>query len=180
MFGWSPLPMSAQTSTRAKGFSPFSPAPVGLQLESIIECGFGYRPHEKYDIKITLLEVLRGNKAWELIKSASAASKPPKDNYEYILARIKFDYYARGAPGDCVHELRQEEFTAFSAGGKQYEAASSVPPKPELTGKLSSGDSLEGWLVLEVEQSESKPLLRFVASVGRAVEQGGQVWFQLY
>ena len=170
----------AQTSTGKLGFSPFSPAPVGIRLETVIECGFGYSPHEKYDAKVTLLEVVRGDKAWERIKAASASNKPPQAGFEYILARIKFEYFARGAPGDCVHELRREEFTAFSGEGKEYEDPSIVPPKPELNAKLRPGDSLEGWLAFQAQQGESKALLRFVASVGRAVEQGGQIWFRLY
>ena len=87
---------------------------------------------------------------------------------------------ARGAPGDCIHELRSEEFTAFSGKGIEYENPLVVPPQPELNAKLRSGESFEGWLVFQTSPSEDTALLRFMASVGRAVEQGGQIWFRLY
>ena len=170
----------ARSQLRGTGFSPLNPAQVGARLETVIECGFGYSPHEKYDVKVTLLEVVRGDKALERIKAASASNQPPNAGFEYILAHIKFEFFAKGAPGDCVHELRREEFTAFSADGQQYEAAMVTPPKPELSAKLRSGDSFEGWLAFQALQGGNKALLRFVASVGSAVEQGGQVWFQLY
>jgi hypothetical protein len=174
---WTP---AARAQLRGTGYSPLSPAQVGTRLEAVIECGFGYRPHEKYDVKLTLLEVLRGDRALERIKAASASNKPPNAGLEYILVHIRFEFYAKGAPGDCVHELRGEEFTAFSADGQQYEAAMITPPQPGLSAKLHSGDSFDGWLAFQAPQGGNKALLRFVASVGSAVEQGGQVWFQLY
>jgi hypothetical protein len=176
-----PIPVTtAQTSSFKQGFSPLNPAPIGMQLETVIECGFGYRPHEKYNVKVTLLEAVRGDKAWQRIKAVSASNQPPQRGFEYILARIKFEYSARGAPGDCIHELRSEEFTAFSGKGIEYENPLVVPPQPELNAKLRSGESFEGWLVFQTSPSEDTALLRFMASVGRAVEQGGQIWFRLY
>jgi hypothetical protein len=48
-----------------------------------------------------------------------------------------------------------------------------VQPKPELSGRLHSGDSLEGWVTLQVAIDDNKPLMTF----GR--EQDVK-WFQLY
>lgn len=176
-----PMPVTtAQTSSYKPGFSPLNPAPIGMQLETVIECGFGYRPHEKYNVKVTLLEAVRGDKAWQRIKAVSSSNQPPQRGFEYILARIKFEYSARGAPGDCIHELRPEEFTAFSGEGIEYENPLVVSPQPELNAKLRSGESFEGWLVFQTSAGEDRELLRFMASVGRAVEQGGQIWFRLY
>ncbi len=169
-----------RAQSRGPGFSPLNPAQAGTRLGTVIECGFGYSPHEKYDVNVTLLEVLRGDKASERIKAASASNQPPKAGFEYILARVKFEFFAKGAPGNCVHELRREEFAAFSADGQEYEAAMIAPPQPGLSAKLNSGDSFEGWIAFQAPQGGNKALLRFVASVGSAVEQGGQVWFQLY
>ena len=171
---------AARAQSRGTGFSPLHPAQVGTRLETVIECGFGYSPHEKYDVKVTLLEALRGDKALGRIKAANASNQSPKAGFEYVLARVKFEFFAKGAPGNCVHELRREEFAAFSADGQEYEAAMIAPPQPGLPAKLKSGDSFEGWLAFQAPQGGNKALLRFVASVGSAVEQGGQVWFQLY
>ena len=167
-------------TARAQGNSPHNPQPVGVPLTAIVECGAGYTSHELYDTKITVLEIVRGEKAWERVKEASLSNEPPKGGFEYILARIRFEYFARGFPGECSHELRPEQFTAVSANGKEYKALSVVPPKPELSGRLHSGDSLEGWVAFLVAQEDSKTLMTFTADVGGAILHGGGVWFQLY
>jgi hypothetical protein len=145
-----------------------------------IECGEGYTSFELYDMKINLLEIVRGAKAWDLIKEASASNKPPKVGFEYILARIRFEFSSRGSPQECIHELRREEFTALSADGKEYETPSVVPPKPELSGSLRSGHSLEGWIVFSVAKDDSKPLMAFDPASGGAMSRGKVIWFQLY
>lgn len=162
------------------GSSPFSPASVGVPTKGIIECGEGYTSHELYDAKITLLEVMRGEKAWDLVKRANASNLPPKMGSEYVLARIRFDYFARGAPGNCSHLVQKEQFTAFSIDGEKYEPPSVVVPKPELSGRVHSGKSLEGWVAFLVPKSDGKLLMSFSADPTGAVQHGGNVWFQLY
>jgi hypothetical protein len=98
-----------RAQSRGPGFSPLNPAQVGTRLETVIECGFGYSPHEKYDVKVTLLEVLRRDKASERIKAASASNQPPKAG-SVCLARVKLGVFAKA---ELCHELRQEEFAAF-------------------------------------------------------------------
>ena len=71
----------ARAQSRGAGYSPLNPAQVGTRLETVIECGFGYSPHEKYDVKVTLLEVLRGDKASERIEAASASNQSPNLDY---------------------------------------------------------------------------------------------------
>ena len=164
----------------AQGQSPSSPASVGMPVMTAIECGEGYTSFELYDMKINLLEIVRGAKAWDLIKEASASNKPPKVGLEYILARIRLELSSRGPQQECVHELRPEEFTALSADGKEYESPSVVPPKPELNGSLRSGHSLEGWVVLSVAKDDSKPLMLFDPASGGAMSRGKVIWFQLY
>jgi len=170
----------AQTPVQRPGSSPLSPAPTGLPVKAIVECGRGYISHELYDATITVLEIVRGAKALDLIKQASVSNKPPKIGFEYILARIRVEYFARGTPGDCGHELKEEQFTAVSADGKVYKTPAVVPPKPSLSGMLRSGDSLEGWVAFLVAQEDSKTLMTFTVKSGGAVEHGGDVWFQLY
>ena len=156
--------------TPAIGYSPLNPAPIGVTLADIIACGSGYDSHQTYDIKITLLEIIRGEEAWKHIKAASLSNEPPKVGLEYILARIGFEFLARGSPGDCSYELNEEEFTAISSEGKEYKTPSVVLLNPKLRGRLSSGDFVEGWATFLVGKDDNKPLLTF----------GGSIWFRLY
>jgi hypothetical protein len=161
------------------GSSPANPAPAGTTLQGIVECGQGYTSHELYDMKISLLEVLRGEEAWNRISKASSSNEPPESGFDYILARVRFEYKARGAPGLCVHQLMPDQFTAFSEDGSEYKAVSVVPPQPELRKDMKSGESFEGWLVFMVAQTDKAPLMFYTADKGGAISHGGGKWFLL-
>jgi len=145
-----------------------------------IECGEGCTSLELYDMKINLLEIVRGEKAWERIKEMSPSNEPPEVGFEYILVRIRFEFSSRGSPRECIHELRPEQFTAISEDGKEYETPPVMPPKPELNGSLRSGDFLESWVAFLVAQDDRKPLRTFDPASGGAISRGKVTWFQLY
>lgn len=163
-----------------EGSSPFEPASAGVKLSGIVECGQGYTSHELYNMNLTLLEVVRGDDAWERLRKASDTNKPADTGFDYILARVKFEYYARGTPGLCAHEVTPQQFMAFSAEGVDYPAVNVSLPKPEMRGKLRSGEHLEGWIAVLVPQADQKPLLSYSADEGGAVMHGGGKWFKLY
>jgi hypothetical protein len=167
------------TSAQVPGAAPSSAAPRGSTVAGIIECGEGYTSHELYDIKMTLIEAIRGEEAWKRIKEAAASNKPAPAGFEYILARVKFAYFARGNPGLCVHKLLPGQFTANSPHGEDYKPASVVPPKPEMRKDLKSGDSIEGWLVFAVPKEDRAPLMSFSTDAGGAVQHGESKWFSL-
>ena len=167
-------------SAQTQGSSPGSPAPAGITVSGIIECGEGYTSTNSIDMKITLLDVIRGEDAWKRIRQASASNKPVESGTEYLLARIKFEYNARGTPGTCIHQLSPKEFAAYSAKGEDYAAVSIVPPRPELRKDLKSGEEAEGWLVFAVPKDDKAPLMLYSADdSGGAVEHGGGKWFLL-
>jgi hypothetical protein len=170
---------SSQLPVLAQGSSPSDPVPAGTTVSGIIECGEGYTSHELYDMKITLLEVIRGEQAWKRIQTASSANKPAESGTEYILARIRYEYFARGVPGLCAHPLTPEEFTAYSAKGEDYRTVSVAPPKPELRKSLKSGESFEGWVAFAVAKDDKAPLMSYSADSGGAVQHGGGKWFLL-
>jgi hypothetical protein len=172
--------VQVQALAQRPGSSPLSPAPPGETLKGIVECGQGYTSHELFDEKMTLMEVVRGEEAWKRIQKASSSNKPPDAGFEYVLARVKFEYYARGTPGLCVHEMKPEQFSAFSADGSEYQSPPIVPPKPEMRGSLHSGDVLEGWVAFLIPQQDKKPLMNYSADKGGAIVHGGEKWFQLY
>ncbi len=168
-------------SAKAQGMSPTSPARIGVPVQSEVQCGDSAVSLEPYDVKIVLLQTVRGNEAWDRIKADNASSQPPKAGFDYILARVAFELKARGAPGDKSFELgRPLQFTASSTDGREYAAPAISPPKPELSGKARSGNKVEGWLVFLVEQRDNKPLMVFDPASGGAMLRGKVLWFQLY
>jgi len=171
---------SSAASAQTLGSSPTAPAPVGLTVSGIIECGQGYTSHELYDMRITVIESVRGMDAWRRIQAASSTNKPAGPGSEYILAKVRFEYFARGNPGTCIHPLNPEQFAAYSANGTDYKAAGVVLPKPELRKDLKSGESVEGWLAFTVAQQDKSPLMYYSADQGGGTQHGGGKWFVLH
>jgi len=172
---------AAPPATEQSGLSPRSPAAIEQVVKSFIACGNPqeYTVHERYDTNIVVLEVVRGEEAWDLIKAASSSNKPADAGFEYVLARIRIEYYARTLPGSCGHELEAEQFAAYSTDGKKYVSATVVPPTPELSGTLFSGDTREGWLAFQVPEDDRTPLLAFKPWTSQAIS-AVSLWFQLY
>jgi hypothetical protein len=130
-------------------------------------------------MKITLLDLLRGEEAWKRIQEAASSNKPAATGFEYILARVKFEYKARSLPGACMHPLEPTQFTACNADGEDYPAVSVLSPKPEMRKELKSGDAYEGWLVFAVSKEDKSPLMSFSAGDGGAVQHAEPRWFLL-
>jgi len=164
---------------QARGSSPSSAAPAGETITGIISCGEGYTSHELYDVKLTLKEVIRGEEAWKRLQAADTGNTPAPAGMEYLLALVRFEYYARGVPGLCVHKLLPDHFTAYSAAGEDYKQVPVVPPRPKLRQDLKSGDSFEGWLVFAVAADDNAPLMSYSAESGGAVQHGESQWFVL-
>lgn len=168
------------TAVNAAGRSPSDAGSEGTTVAGIIECGEGYTSHELYDVKITLQEVDRGEKPWLRLKALSNENRPPQQGYDYVLARVKFEYEARGRPGNCEHTVKRSHFTALSMQGEIYPVPEVTVPKPALSGPMHSGDTLDGWLAFEVTKDDKKPLMTFSVDDAGAVQHGGKLWFQLY
>ncbi len=148
-----------------------SAVPIGVTGSAIVELGDMYRTLETYDVRITVLEVLRGEESMHMIGGASIANAQTQNGFEFLLAHIHFEYSARGAPGDKTWDLDRKQFNAFSDDGRLYGNSSIVLPEQRLDGVLRSGDSRQGWLAFEVAKQDKEPLMNFGP---------GNVWFQLY
>ena len=173
--------MSVNTTfLHAAGVTPSDAAAIGRKVSGIIECGTGYTSHELYDTKITLLEMSRGENAWSKLSKQDRANRPPAAGYDYILARIKFEYYARGRPGDCVHTVNRRNFTALSRDGQVYPNPALSVPQPALSGPLKSGESITGWIAFQAAHEDTTPLMSFSVDEDGAVQHGGKLWFKLY
>ena len=165
----------------AQGQSPSNAAPVGLSIKTQVECGERAGSMEPYDAKISVLQVLRGNEAFERIKAANPSSQPPKAGFDYVLARVAFQMNAILAPGDKTFELaRKMQFVVLTADGNEQEPPSVTPPSPELHRAVRSGEPAEGWIVLLVEKANKKPVMFFDPAAGGAMGGGRVLFFQLY
>jgi len=165
---------------QAAGRSPSDAGGEGVTIAGIIECGEGYTSHELYDVKITLQEVLRGDPAWQRLQDVNKDNVPSAEGYDYVLARVKFAYEARGRPGDCIHTVKRSHFTALSMQGEIYPVPDVSVPQPPLSGPLHSGESIDGWIAFAVAKDDKTPLMTFSVDDAGAVQHGGKLWFKLF
>ena len=156
--------------------------PVGTPLSTIIVFGDQYNGgDELYDVTITVAEVVRGERALQMVKAAGPANTAPTANMEYLLARVKFEFSARVRPEHYTYTLDPSQFSAMSAATVSYATANlTVPVKPELRAVLHSGDSTEGWVAFLVPRGDHTPLMMFREDVGSVIHQGDASFFKLY
>jgi hypothetical protein len=156
--------------------------PVGVPLATIIIFGDQYNGgDELYDARITVKEVVRGEKAWQIVKDASASNQAAGAGFEYLLARVRFEFSARTTPEHYSYALDPAQFTAMSDGDKPYDTAVfAKPPEPVLHATLRSGDSAEGWVAFLVPRGDHTPLMLFREDVGNISHEGNGSIFKLY
>ena len=155
---------------------------VGVPLNVIIVFGDQYNGgDELYDAKITVAEIVRGEKAWQMVKAAGAGNLPPASGLEYLLARVRFEFSARAQPHHYDYTLDPAQFSAMSAATAPYASADlAAPVKPELRGVVHPGDSAEGWVAFLIPRGDHTPLMVFREDVGSVIHQGDASIFKLY
>jgi uncharacterized repeat protein (TIGR02543 family) len=161
--------------TQNSGYSRSNP--VGLNSPLSIWVGtFGSANYANdYEVRITLLETIRGDAAWQLIYQANMFNDPPESGFEYILAKVRFEYLTGPTP-DTAYDVSPVWFDAVSSGGKDYTWVSVVEPDPSIDTYLYPGASHEGWVAFQVAKNDAKPVMTF----GRKYDGTGGVWFKLY
>jgi hypothetical protein len=160
----------------------WDPHPVGAPVSTAITYGDAYTtPVEIYDARISVTALLRGEKAWDLLRKENASNRQPEPGFEFVLARIRFEFTARGKPGDKDYAVKENQFVAFeSDGAKQYPPANAVTPSPGLGRVLRSGESSEGWVAFIVARNDRKPFMVFQADVRVLSHSGMGPAFRLY
>jgi hypothetical protein len=164
------------------GSSHDHPVPVGVTMKVMTEQGYG--------VEVTVLEIVRGKEAQVRVRAEGVSDKMPEAGFEYVLTRIKLGYY-RKAKGmsdlDHAYRITGSNFNAASADGiTEYESPSLLrQPQPQLIDTLiPTGESREGWIVLQVPENEKKPLLVFHREYAHSnyvlLHQWRPVWFKLY
>ena len=165
----------------AQDNSSSNPAAIGSPVRSMVELGSVYT--NIYDITITVLETVRGKAAMERLKAASPDNKAPAEGFEYVLARVKFEFKGRYVSDTLAFDLgiAPLQWVALAGGDlTEYERVSVTVPKPALKGMIKPGQSVDGWVAFAVKQKDSKPVMVFDPDTGGATGRGRTLFFKLY
>lgn len=150
------------------GLSRTNPAPLGSALSVAVKSIL-----DEYTAKVTLQEVVRGEAAWQKVQGANLFNDPPKEGFEYIAARIKFELFT--SLGDKALDLNPAQFRAISSAGREYDWPMVVAPDPSIRTSVYAGATHEGWAVFQVAKDDTAPVLTY----GRKYDGTGGIWFSL-
>jgi hypothetical protein len=105
---------------------------------------------------IQVLEIIRGEEAWQMIQAANRFNDPPSEGMEYILVKI----WAKNT-SDEEDERSTSDWDFKLTGAKyiRYSSASVVEPDPQLDATLFTGGETEGWVAFAVGQDEDNLVL---------------------
>lgn len=159
---------TAQTDTTT--YSRSNPAPVNVVQQYTQNISYATDNHT---IGIRIMETIRGDKAWEMIKAANMFNDEPQEGYEYVL--IKAAVSVLSVQNDNAFNVSEYKFAAFSSNNEEMPTRSTVAPKPRLQGKLYAGGNTEGWFSVLVKKDDPSPKLAY----GLDYKGSGGIWFAL-
>lgn len=112
------------------------------------------------DWQARVVEVVTGEKAWQLVYAANQFNDPPPAGHSYVAVKMWLRYIGLA---EGPHYITDDTFDIV---GNTLDQPSVVDPNPELRFELFPGGEGEGWLVRLVEDAQPNHLLRFATSDG--------------
>lgn len=129
---------------------------------------------DNYTAEVKIIETIRGDAAWQIVKSASEFNREPKAGHDYLL--VKTNYKLIQVKDDKALDLGSYDFKLYSNDNKEYDTTFGAHIPDELNTKLYAGGSTEGWLLYEVALTDSAPKIGY----GQKYDGTGGVWFKAY
>jgi hypothetical protein len=108
--------------------------------------------------QIQVKEVILGEAAYEKALAHNRFNDPPQPGMQYGLVYVWLRYVGQGESPVSVSIY--STLKAVDAAGNTYARPSLVVPAPQLGGELYAGGETEGWLAIQVPETENAPLLR--------------------
>ena len=176
-----PTTTTTTTPTPSPGYTRSNPVGIGITLTTKVSrtgvaAGKYTDTFGEYEVCLTLLEIIRGDRAWQLVRETSMFADPPEPGFEYILAKIKFEYLTGQTP-DTIFEVSPVWFNVVSMNGNVYARSIGLrEPEPSIRCALYPGASHEGWIAYPVTVDDTRPLM----TIGREYDGTGGIWFKLY
>lgn len=106
--------------------------------------------------EIEVREVIRGDRAWDLLKKANERNDPPPAGQEYLLVRLNV---LNTATADEEQPVDQGDFKLTGDRLRRIYPAAVITPNPPLKGAFYPGGQIEGWVAFLVDQQEQKLML---------------------
>ncbi len=131
---------------------------------------------DDYKAELTLMEVVRGKAAENMMTDANMFNGVPADNKkEYLLAKFKF-HLVQWVPDEEFNLDADSYLGDFEAvsNSETMGGISVIEPAPQLSSSMYEGATKEGWVVLVCYKDDANPLIVYEKSSGGS----GGIWFQ--
>lgn len=155
-------------TTPSTSYSRTNPAPIGTKQQVTVNQYWG-----SYTATVEIIDAFRGDVAWAKIREANRYNSAPTSSREYILAGIRITIDSVST--DRAISVSKYDFTAFDSQNAEYERVSTVNPKPNLSGDIYAGGTLEGWVSFVVDTDDEAPKIVY----GADSNGSGGIWFSL-
>ncbi len=110
------------------------------------------------DWQLTVLEAVRGSKAFEMAQAVNRYNDPPATGMEYLAVRARVKNLN---PQDRFVMLDSGLFKSIGDKKVLYNAPAVVDPEPALQAYLYPGGEAEGWVILQIGQGEGQVQIVF-------------------
>jgi len=128
-----------------------NPVPLGQSLELV-------KDNDTF-FKVTILEVIRGDQAWQMIYQTNMFNDPPEEGKEYILAKVRVEYTNSTVPNKTL-SISTWNFGTTS-NNQVFEELFIVNPSPELDVELYPGGVGEGYISGIVFKDDAGALIHY-------------------
>ena len=132
-----------------------------------------YNPEDGYTVSIRVLDIVRGEQAYNDLKKESNYPEPD-EGYEYLNAKVAFS--VTDTKSDFSIMVTPTSFDTYTSNNEECPKNYYVSVEPHLEGNLYSGGNAEGWMTVMVKKGDEKPKMAY----GLDYKGSGGVWFALY
>ena len=110
------------------------------------------------DWQVAVLEVIRGEKAYEMAKTENQFNDPPAEGMEYLAVRARVKNIK---PQDDFVMIDSGAFKTIGDKNVLYSAPAIVDPEPVLQAYLYPGGEVEGWVIVQIGRGEDHAQIVF-------------------
>jgi len=153
---WTSEAVEEQTATPQPSPTPQlgtkdNPTPIGQHLDLVID-------NDTY-FRITVLEAIRGDQAWQMVYQANMFNDVPEEGKEYVVAKIRVECTNTRVPNKTL-SINAWNFGTLS-NNQLFEDIFIVDPSPELNAELLPGGIVEGYVSEIVFKDDPNALLYY-------------------
>lgn len=116
------------------------------------------------DWELTVLEYVRGDRAWQMLQQANMYNEPAAPNAEYILFKLRvrsLDHHDLDTPNITTIL----SFAVLSQSQTELKQPSLVLPDPKLNESLYAGGQTEGWRAYMIPKDEQNLQIIFNSNI---------------